>query len=77
MSRKRTNYSAEFKVKIVLEVLKGEKTLNQIATENNILPKNIINWKKQFLANAEIAMEPSKAVKEYKEQIKDLEKKGL
>ena len=75
MSRKRTNYSAEFKVKIVLEVLKGEKTLNQIATENNILPKNIINWKKQFLANAEIAMEPSKAVKEYKEQIKELEKK--
>ena len=72
MSRKRTNYSAEFKVKIVLEVLKGEKTLNQIATENNILPKNIINWKKQFLANAEIAMEPSKAVKEYKEQIKEL-----
>ena len=75
MSRKRTHYSAEFKVKIVLEVLKGEKTLNQIATENNILPKNIINWKKQFLANAEIAMEPSKAVKEYKEQIKELEKK--
>ncbi len=75
MSRKRTNYSAEFKVKIVLEVLKGEKTLNQIATENDILPKNIINWKKQFLANAEIAMEPSKAVKEYKEQIKELEKK--
>ena len=39
MSRKRTNYSAEFKVKIVLDVLKGEKTLNQIATENSILPK--------------------------------------
>jgi putative transposase len=53
-----------------LDVLKGEKTLNQIATENSILPKNIINWEKQFLANAEIAMEPSKAVKEYKEQIK-------
>ncbi len=56
-----------------MDVLKGEKTLNQIATENSILPKNIINWKKQFLANAEIAMEPSKAVKEYKEQIKELE----
>ncbi len=37
--------------------------------------KNLINWKNQFLENAEIAMKPSKAVKEYKDQIKDLEKK--
>ena len=75
MSKKRTTYSAEFKVKVVLEVLKGDKTLNQISQEYNILPKNIINWKKQFLDNAEIAMEPSKAVKEYKDKIKELEKK--
>jgi putative transposase len=75
MSKKRTTYSAEFKVKVVLEVLKGDKTLNQISQEYNVLPKNIINWKKQFLDNAEIAMEPSKAVKEYKDKIKDLEKK--
>ncbi|MEO1927729.1 MAG: transposase, partial [Nautiliaceae bacterium] len=68
-------YSAEFKVKLVLEVLKNEKSLNQIAQENNVLPKNLMNWKKQFLENAEIAMEPSRAVKEYKEQIKELEKK--
>jgi putative transposase len=28
-----------------------------------------VNWKRVFLANAEIAMEPSKAVKEYKEEL--------
>ena len=72
MARKK--YSAEFKVSVVLEVLKGEKSLNQIAQEHKVLPKNILNWKKQFLENAEIAMEPSKVVKEYKEQIKELEK---
>ena len=54
MAKKRTSYSAEFKVKIVLEVLKNEKSINQIAKEHNILPKNIINWKKQFLENAQI-----------------------
>ena len=75
MSNKRRHFSSEFKVKLVLEVLKNEKPLNQIAKEHNILPKNLINWKKQFLENAEIAMEPSKAVKEYKDQIKELEKK--
>ena len=75
MSNKRRQFSSEFKVKLVLEVLKNEKPLNQIAKEHDVLPKNLINWKKQFLENAEIAMEPSKAVKAYKEQIKELEKK--
>jgi putative transposase len=75
MSRKRTIYSAEFKTKLVLEVLKGDKTLNEIASQNNIIPKNLSNWKEIFLSNAEIAMEPSKAVKEYKEQIVELQSK--
>jgi len=36
MSRKRTVYSAEFKTKLVLEVLKEDKTLNEIVSANNI-----------------------------------------
>lgn len=68
MSRKRTTFSTEFKTKIVLEVLRGDKTINEIATINNITPKNIQNWKSLFLANAEMAMEPSKAVQEYKDE---------
>ena len=66
-SKKRTNYSLAFKTKLVLELLQNESTLAQIASKHNILPQNLVNWKKIFLANAEIAMEPSKAVKEYKE----------
>ena len=74
MSRKRTVYNTEFKTKIVLEVLKDEKTLNEIASIYNVTPKNIQNWKKIFLENAEVAMEPAKAVKEYKEEISKKEK---
>jgi putative transposase len=68
MSRKKANYTTAFKTRLVLEVLKEEKTLVQIASENNITPKNLQNWKKIFLENAEVAMEPAKAVKEYKEE---------
>jgi len=75
MSRKRTIYSAEFKTKLVLEVLKEDKTLNEIASANNINPKNLQNWKKIFLENAEVAMEPAKAVKEYKEENAKLQAK--
>jgi len=63
-----TKYSTQLKTKLVLEVLKEERTLNEIASENNINPKNLQNWKKIFLENAEVAMEPAKAVKEYKDE---------
>jgi len=66
MSRKWKVYSAAFKSKLVLEVLKNEKPLSEIANAHNITPKNLQNWKKTFLDNAEISMEPSKVVKEYK-----------
>jgi len=69
MSKKRTNYSSAFKTKLVLELLQNESTLAEIASKHNILPQNLVNWKKTFLANAEIAMEPSKVVKEYKEEL--------
>jgi len=72
MSRIRKTYSAEFKTKLVLEVLKEEKTLVEIASVNKITPKNLQNWKKLFLENAVLAMEPSKAVKEYKNEITKL-----
>ena len=67
MSKKRTNQTSAFNTKLVLELLQNESTLAQIASKHNILPQNLVNWKKTFLANEEIAMEPSKAVKEYKE----------
>jgi len=75
MSRKKTTYSTELKTKLVLELLKGERTVNEIASEHSIIPKNLKNWKDKFLANAELAMEPSKAVKEYKEENQELKEK--
>ena len=72
MSRTMTKFSTKLKTKLVLEVLREEKTLNEIASANNINPKNLQNWKKLFLENAEVAMEPAKAVKEYKDEVAKL-----
>ena len=69
MSKKRTTYSPAFKTKLVLELLQNADTLAEIASKHNILPQNLVNWKKTFLANAEIAMEPSKAVKETRKSL--------
>jgi putative transposase len=73
MSRKMAKFSTQLKTKLVLEVLREEKTLNEIASKNNINPKNLQNWKKLFLENAEVAMEPAKAVKEYKDEVAKLQ----
>lgn len=74
MSKKRKVYSPDFKAKLVLEVLEAELTLNEIASKYEILPVNLKNWKKQFLENMSLAFDKSAVVKEYKEEIAELEK---
>ena len=74
MSTKRKTYPADFKAKLVLKILEGEKTLNEIASEYEILPKNLQNWKKQFLENMSLAFDKSTVVKEYKTEIEILQK---
>ena len=49
MSRKRKTFTADFKAKCVLELLDGDKTLNEIASKYDILPRSLQQWKKQFL----------------------------
>lgn len=60
MPRTRRTFSPEFKAKLVLEVLKGEKELNVIATENNIQQNLLRNWKKEFLDKASIVFDDSR-----------------
>jgi len=49
MARIRRKHSAEFKLKAVLEILKGEKTATQLAGELEVHPLVLSNWKKHFL----------------------------
>ena len=70
MARKKGQiYSAEKKAQIVLEVLKEEQTLAQIASKYQVTTRSIQMWKKQFLDNMAIAMEPARAVSDYKAQL--------
>lgn len=46
--RKRRHLSAEFKVRIGKEVLEKEKTIQQIAQENDIAPAQVSGCKKEL-----------------------------
>ena len=60
MSRTRRNFSAKFKSELVIELLKGEKDLNTIASENNIQPNLLSNWKKEFLDKASVVFDDTR-----------------
>ena len=60
MSRTRRNFSAKFKSELVIELLKGEKDLNTIASENNIQPNLLRNWKKEFLDKESVVFDDSR-----------------
>lgn len=49
MANKRKRHSPEFKLKAVIEVLKGEKTANQIAGELGVHPMVLSDWKRHFI----------------------------
>ena len=57
-------FTAEFKAKIVLEVLSGERELGAIAAEHQINPNQLRAWKASFLEKAPTLFEESKAAKE-------------
>ncbi len=49
MTTPRKHYSADFKAKVALEAIKGQKTLNELAALHAVHPNQITNWKKQVL----------------------------
>lgn len=51
-AKNRRQFTAAFKAKVVLEVLRQEKTLAQIASENDLHPQLLQSWKQTFLTAA-------------------------
>lgn len=74
MTKKIKKYSPEFKSKIVLEAIKGDKTIAELASEYEVSVKNIQNWKKIFLENSETIFKLAQTEKAHKEELKEKEK---
>lgn len=45
--QQRKTYTTEFKVKVVLEAFKGQRTINEISSHYGIHPNQVNQWKKQ------------------------------
>jgi transposase-like protein len=61
--KKRKSYSNEYKARIALEAIKGEKTINEIASEYKVHSNMITKWKKHLLENMAAAFDRSSSEK--------------
>jgi transposase-like protein len=67
--QKRREYTAEYKAKIVIEVLREELTMSEIASREAINLKQLSNWKTEFLENAGRAFSRSRDEKAAARQV--------
>ena len=61
MTRKRRKHSGQFKFKVAMAAVKGDKTINEIASEYNLHTTQISNWKKQLLTEGPVVFNSSTA----------------
>jgi transposase-like protein len=47
MKKERKSYTAAFKAKVALEAIKGQRTINEIASAFEVHPNQVTQWKKQ------------------------------
>jgi putative transposase len=50
MKKQRNHYSADLKARVALEAIKGQRTVNEIASAYSVHPNLVAQWKKQALA---------------------------
>ena len=50
-AKKRKVHTAEFKAKVALEAIRGERTISELATKHQLHPNQITQWKRQAVEN--------------------------
>ena len=72
-----TKYTVEFKTKIVLAILQGDRELHEICTAYSLSPAMVCQWKQEFLPNAHFAFSTASDRKEAKRRQNSLNKENI
>jgi len=74
MSANRRQYSAEFKAKVVLQVLTGEKTSGDLCRNHKLNASVLNHWHQEFLEQAASIFERGATDNEDQQRIAELER---
>ena len=74
MSKKRRSFGAEFKTRVVLELIAGKKSLAEASREYNIKDTVLSRWKQEFVTKATQVFEQPQDLQEKDARIAELER---
>jgi len=72
---KKKSYSPEYKAKIVIEALREENHISEIAQREGISRTQLQNWKREFLENAALVFSQSKVEQQARTEVKAAEER--
>jgi putative transposase len=68
MESKRRQHSGEFKARVALAAIRGEKTVNELAVEYGVHPVQIAQWKKAIQEEASRLLSSRRGRREKEEE---------
>ncbi len=73
----RRRFTGDFKAKVALEALRGDRTIQEIATRHKVHPNQVSTWKRQAMEGlgAMFSNGADKARMEYDAEVHDLHAK--
>jgi len=73
---KRRNFTDQFKAKVALEALRGDKTVQEIAAKHQLHPNQVSTWKRQAIDGmADVFSGGGKPAGPSESEVKDLHAK--
>ena len=75
--RRRRRFTPEFKAKVALEALRGDRTIQEIAARHKVHPNQVSTWKRQAVdgLGAVFSNGAEAAVRDHEAEIKELHAK--
>ena len=70
------HFGKEFKAKVAIEAIKGEKTINEIASIYEVHPNQVVKWKKLALEKLPELMEDGRG-KEVRSAVRQVDEEKL
>ena len=76
MTRRR-KFTPEFKAKIALEALRGDRTIQEIASRHQVHPNQVSTWKRQAMdgLGEVFSNGVGRAARDHEEEVRDLHAK--
>ena len=70
----RRRFTADFKAKVALEALRGDRTIQEIATRHKVHPNQVSAWKRQAVdgLGSVFSNGPDKARMDHDDEVHDL-----